>query len=232
MNVPYHLLVALLASTFCHHQCLAQTINLGACSEFAVMAGSTDVCSGAATCNVVNGYLGVSPGTSITGNWHTDSSYATKQVTSTKSIACATQGLAAWNHGKSLPTGKKLVSGEIGGKTFYHGVHNFPGTITISTASAIVYLDALGHPNSMFFFYTPTTLTTAANTKVLFKNGAQAKNVYWVLGTAATLGDHSVFGGTILAGSAITMGTGAQIYGRAIAQTAVTCATACTITKS
>ncbi len=69
----------------------AAQISLGACSEFAAMAGSTDTCSGAASSCLVNGYLGLSPGTSVTGNWK-----AGKQVGTAKSKACAKDGLSAW----------------------------------------------------------------------------------------------------------------------------------------
>lgn len=214
-----------------YNLCAAQTINLGECSEFAVMAGSTDVCSGSPSCIVMNGYLGVSPGTSITGHWHTDPHFSARQVTSSKSKACASNGLAALNHAKAL-AGKTLASGELSGKKFAKGVYKFAGALSIASANAKVILDGQGNSNAKFVFVAGSTLITAANTQIVLKNGAQAKNVYWVLGTALTMGAHSVIRGTVLAGSAITIGTGGKIYGRAIAQTAVTCATACSVTRS
>jgi len=173
--------------------------------------------------------FGIYPGTSITGNWHTDSKHAGKQVKSAKSNACAKNGLAALKQGAAL-SGKTLASGALAGKTFIPGVYKHTGAMTISSGK--VYLDARGKGNAKFFFHATTTLTTAAGTQIVLKNGAKPANVYWILGTAATLGANSIMRGTILAGSAITIGTGAKIYGRAIAQTAVTCATACTVTNS
>jgi hypothetical protein len=149
-------------------------------------------------------------------------------VTSAKSKACAKSGLAAWKQGASLQA-EKLASGALGGKTFTHGVYRFTGAMSISSESSKVYLDAKGTVHAKFIFHATTNLITAANSQIVLRNGARAENVYWVLGTAATLGSHSVLQGTILAGSAISIGTGAKIYGRAIAQTAVTCATACSV---
>lgn len=206
----------------------AQLIDLGACSTFAVMAGSTSTCAGTAPCDVLSGYLGVSPGTSITGNWVVDSSHSPAQKATSSSAACAAAGLAALTKGKAL-SGKTLASGEMSGKTFWPGVHNFPGALSISTAGSTVTLDGTGNINSKFYFYAASTLTTAANVQIFLKNGARPKNVFWVLGTAATLGANNYFKGTILAGSAITMGAGVHLNGRAIAQTAVTCSTGCRV---
>jgi hypothetical protein len=206
----------------------SQLIDLGECAEFAIMAGSTSTCAGAANCNVLNGYLGVSPGTSITGNWKLDSSYSSQQVGTSKSIGCAQAGLAALTQGKAL-SGKTLASGEMSGMTFYAGVHNFPGALSFGTANTKVTLDASGNNDAKFYFYAASTLTTAANTQLVLVNGAHPKNVYWVIGTAATLGANSWLKGSIIAGSAITLGTGAHLHGRAIAQTAVTCETACKV---
>ena len=194
------------------------------------MAGSAVSCAGTSACRATKGYLGISPGTSITGKWVTGKNYSKKQVRTTKSNACAKDGLAAWKKGRSL-SGKSLASGALGGKTFTPGVYRSSGALTISPASGKVYLDAKGNSNAKFIFYAKTTLTTAARTQIVLKNGARAANVYWILGTAATLGADSILRGTLLAGSAITIGSNGIIYGRAIAQTAVTCAKACTVSK-
>ena len=210
--------------------CAAQTIELGACSDFAVMAGSAVSCAGTSACRVMRGYLGISPGTSITGKWVVGRKFPRKQVKTTKSNACANDGLAAWKQGGSL-SGTSLASGELGGKTFTPGVYRYSGALTISPASGKVYLDAKGNRNAKFIFYATTTLTTAARTQIVLKNGASPANVYWILGTAATLGADSILKGTLIAGSAITIGSNGRIRGRAIAQTAVTCASACYVQK-
>jgi hypothetical protein len=118
---------------------------------------------------------------------------------------------------------------EIGGMTFIPGLYTYGSSINIALANPMVYLDAGGDPDAVFIFNAGSTLTTCANSKIVLLNGARIENVFWVLGTALTMGADSILVGNVLAGSAITIGTNGIIMGRAIAQTAVTCETACTI---
>jgi hypothetical protein len=80
-----------------------------------------------------------------------------------------------------------------------------------------VTLDAQGDPNAIFIFQVGSALTTAASTEVVLANGAQAKNVFWEVGSSATLGTYSLFEGTIMASASITLDTGATLQGRALA---------------
>ncbi len=79
-------------------------------------------------------------------------------------------------------------------------------------------LDAQGNPNAVFIFQAATTLDTAAASTVTFANGAQPCNVFWQVGSSATLGAASTFGGNILALASITVGAGVTISGRALAR--------------
>jgi hypothetical protein len=192
------------------------------------MAGSTATCAGAPDCTIVEGTLGVSPGTSITGNFD-----ANILPMDDANADCAKDGLAAWKAGRAM-SGTTMLA-EMRGLTFTSGVyvHGSAINVALSTGSSTkVYLDAEGVPNAQFVFNIGTTLTTSANSEVVLLNGARADNVFWVLGTALTLGADSILVGNVLAGSAITMGTNAKIFGRAIAQTAVTCETACIVDSS
>jgi hypothetical protein len=83
-------------------------------------------------------------------------------------------------------------------------------------------LDGQNLPYPVFLFQAGSTLVTAADTYFILKNGAKAENVFWALGTAATLGANSILEGSILAGTAITFGTQAALHGCALAQSAVT----------
>jgi hypothetical protein len=199
-------------------------IDLGECTDFALMAGSTATCAGANDCTMIGGFLGVSPGTAHTGNFVPASS----QQTTPGSVRCATDGLAALNSGKSKAGAVNMVA-EMGGLTFGPGVYTHGSAINIALASPVVTLDAGGNTDAVFIFVAGSTLTTCAGSKIVLKGGAKAENVYWVLGTALTMGADSILVGNVLAGSAITIGTNGKICGRAIAQTAVTCATACTV---
>jgi hypothetical protein len=79
-------------------------------------------------------------------------------------------------------------------------------------------LDGAGDASSVFIFVTDSTLTTASASTVSFINGAQACNVFWVVGSSATLGTGSVFAGTILARDSITVTKAVTVHGRALAR--------------
>jgi len=81
-------------------------------------------------------------------------------------------------------------------------------------------LDALGDADAVFIFQTASTLTTTAGRKVILAGGARPANVFWQVGTAATLGTTSVVAGTVMADQAITLGTGATVAGRVLVRIA------------
>jgi hypothetical protein len=81
-----------------------------------------------------------------------------------------------------------------------------------------VTLDALGDANAVFIFQIGSTLTTLGGTQVILAGGAQAKNVFWQVGSSATLGTTSIFEGTIMALTSITLDNGATLTGRALAR--------------
>jgi hypothetical protein len=128
-----------------------------------------------------------------------------------------------------MTSGKTLLA-EMGGMTFTPGTYTFGSSINIVATSPTVFLDAgdLG-ADAVFIFNAGTTLTTSADSEIVLLNDASKENVFWVLGSALTMGADSILVGNVLAGSAITIGTNGIIVGRAIAQTAVTCETACII---
>jgi hypothetical protein len=199
------------------------TLDMGACDDFALLARSTTTCAGSFDC-VIGGDLGVSPGTAITGP------FVGLYRSTPASSACAAAGLDALNSGIAR-AGEVAVNmaAEMGGETFKPGLHKFGSGLNIALANPNVYLDAEGNPDAVFIFYAGSTLVTCAHSKIVLLNNAQAKNVFWVLGSALTMGNDSILMGTVLAGSAITINTNGKLCGRAIAQTAITCETACTV---
>jgi cytoskeletal protein CcmA (bactofilin family) len=202
------------------------------CEDFALLAGSSATCAGVPSC-VINGFLGVSPGTSVTGFFHGDSSVNRGIVSAADSAACAIDGLAAWTAGRAMTSDSGVhTSAEIGGMTFKAGIHTFGSSINIVATSPTVTLDGDGDANAVFIFNAGSTLTTSAFSKIELVNGARKENVYWYLGSALTMGANSILVGNVYTGSAITIGTNGKIDGRAIAQTAVTCETACCIETS
>jgi len=83
-----------------------------------------------------------------------------------------------------------------------------------------VTLDAQGDPNAVFIFKMGSTLTTATSSQVILAGGAKAGNVFWQVGTSATLGVTSIFKGNVLAATSITINTGAAVEGRMFAGSA------------
>ncbi|MFO0749709.1 MAG: ice-binding family protein [Myxococcota bacterium] len=104
----------------------------------------------------------------------------------------------------------------LNNRTFTPGVYCYDSTAALTGA---LVLDGQGDPNAEFIFKVGSTLTTTAGSSVSFINGASACNAYWLVGTTATLGANSFFGGTLLAQSNIGAGKGANISGRALSRT-------------
>jgi hypothetical protein len=198
--------------------CLKAQITLGPTVDtFGVLAGSTVTNSGP---TVVLGNLGVSPGTAITGFAGIapgGPGLVSGTINSANGLAAQAQSelTAAFNAAAgAASTG--VASADLGGQTLFAGVYTNATSIGIT---GTLTLDAQGNPNAQFIFQMGSTLTTASSSTVLLINGAQASNVYWKVGSSATLGTTSTFAGNILAQASISLGTGAVLQGRALART-------------
>lgn len=122
---------------------------------------------------------------------------------------------AAYNSAAGLPGGATLP-GDLSGLTFTPGLYTNASSVLLSAGN--VTLDARGNANAVFIFQTGSTLTTIGSTQVVLAGSAQAKNVFWQVGSSATLGTSSIFMGTIMALQSITLNTGATLTGRALAR--------------
>jgi hypothetical protein len=189
----------------------ATAVDLGTNDDFAILAGSTVTNTGS---SVITGDLGLSPGTSVTG-FPPGTVSGTQHVTDAAAAQAQTDLTAAYNDAAGQ-TPVSTVPTELGGTTKTAGVYDSAaGTFGIT---GTLTLDAEGDPDAVFIFKTASTLITAGSSVVDLVNGAQACNVFWQVGSSATLGTNSTFAGNILALTSITLTTGADVDGRVLAR--------------
>lgn len=110
------------------------------------------------------------------------------------------------------------VSGDIGGMTLAPGIYKSTSTLLIQSGD--LTLDAQGDVNAGWIFQVASDFTTVggAGGNVILTGGAQAKNVYWQVGSSATIGDFTSFKGNVMALTSITMNSGATATGRMLAR--------------
>jgi len=187
-------------------------VGLGTANPFAVLAGSTVTNTGPST---INGNLGVSPGAAVTGF-----PPGTVNGTIDKANAVASQAQSDLTTAYNDAAGRTpalAVSADLGGQTLTPGVYKSDSSLGLT---GTLTLDAQGDPDAVFIFQAGSTLTTAGGVNLI--NGAQSCNVFWQVGSSATLGTppapSSVFRGTILALTSITLVTGVTVDGRALAR--------------
>jgi len=205
-----------LVATLAHPAATAavSAVNLGAASGFAVLAGSTITVAGAVDSTTIHGDIGLYSGTSITGleNVVLDGvNHAQDGVTQLAKNDLVT----AYNDAAGRPSGPDLGDGYVLIGTLTSGVYNSSGSFAIS---GNLTLDAGNDPSAVWIFQAGSTLTTATSSKIILTRGAQASNVFWQVGSSATLGSGSDFSGSILALTSIGLGTGATVDGRVLAR--------------
>ncbi len=193
-------------------------VVLGTAGDFAVLAGSTVTNTGSSV--ISGGHVGVSPGTSITGfPPATVNGPYTLHPADAVSVAAQNDLTTAYNTVAGLMSTMGLTGQDLGGLTLTPGVYTFS---TSAQLTGKLTLDAQGDPNAQFVFQIGSTLTTASNSSVVTINGGSIAggNVFWQVGSSATLGTGTAFEGHILAMDSITLTTGAtMLNGSALART-------------
>lgn len=187
-------------------------VDLGTAINYAVLGGSTVTDTGVTT---LNGNLGVSPGLFIPGlgdikvNGTTYIGAAAEQAQSDLTVA--------YNNLAGLPANFDLSGQDLGKLApLLPGVYKFTSSAQLT---GTLVLDAQNDVNAQFIFQIGSALTTASNSAVQVINGGDGSDVFWQIGSSATLGTGTLFNGSILALTSITMNTGSQIgCGRALAQ--------------
>ena len=194
---------------------LAQTApTLGTAQSFAVLGGSTVTNTGP---TIITGNLGVSPGTAVTG--FPPGTVAGGTIHAADAVAAQAQADGATAYGELASQACNTTYGvpkDLGGLTLVPGVYCFSSSAGLT---GTLTLNAGGNANAVWVFKVSSTLITASDASVSLINGAQQCNVFWQVGSSATLGTGTQFVGNVLALASITLTTDATLSGRALAQT-------------
>lgn len=202
---------------------IVPTVQLGTAESFAVLAGSTVTNTGASRLHEDLGLWDapVETGVAVTGfgpgagdgqlvppaEFHIDDAVAEQAQADLT---------AAYVDAANRPGATSTGTADLGGLELQGGVYDVPGGAIELTGT--LTLDGAGNADSVFIFQADSTLITASSSTVKLINGAQACNVFWQVGSSATLGETSVFVGNILALTSITVNNGVTVDGRALAR--------------
>ena len=189
----------------------AAPVDLATAAAFVVLGGQTVTNTGT---SVLNGDLGVSPGTALPGFGTAvvnGATHANDAVAAQAQLDLTT----AYDIAAGLPATQDLSGTDLGNRTLKTGVYRFSSSAGLTNT---LVLDAENNPDAQFVFQIGSSLTTASASRVTLINGASPCNVFWKVTSSATLGSFSSFKGNVLALTSITMTTGATLTGRALAR--------------
>jgi Ice-binding-like/PEP-CTERM motif len=183
----------------------ANSVNLGTAGSFGVLAGTTVTNTGT---SVITGNVGVWPGTAITGFPPGIVVGGTLHAGDAVAHTAQNDLRTAYDTAAGLTPTAVLTGQDLGGMTLTPGVYFFSSSAQLT---GTLTLNDLGNPNALFVFQIGSTLTTASGSAVVFTSSLTDNNVFWQVGSSATLGTTTAFAGNILALTSIALNTGASI---------------------
>jgi hypothetical protein len=189
----------------------ASAVGLGTAGGFAVLAATTITNTGPTT---ITGNVGLHPGSAVTG-FASVTLHGAQHVADGVALKAKNDLVTAYKDAAGR-TPVTTVATELGGKSLKAGVYD--STAGTFGVTGTLTLDAQGNSQAVFIFQTASTLITAPGSSVALINGASACNVFWKVGSSATLDTTTKFKGTIMALTSISLKTGATLQGRALAR--------------
>ena len=200
-------------------------VGLGTAGNFAVLAGSAVTNTGP---SVISGSIGLAPGSAVSGFPPGIVLNGTTQVANGVALQAKNDLVTAYNDAAGRSS-TATVAADLAGETLTPGVYTSASSLGLSGQ---LTLDAQGNPNAVFIFQAGSSLIVGSGSQVNLIGGAQACDVYWQVGSSATIGTSSAFVGNILALTSITMTTGATLQGSALARNGAVTLDTNTITRA
>jgi hypothetical protein len=201
-------------------------VLLGTTNAFAVLGGSTITNTGP---TVINGDLGLHPGTAVTG-FPPGTVNGAMHLTDAVAAQAKSDLVTAYNDAAGRPL-TATTPPDVGGQRYVAGVYR-TGSVPSLGLTGNLTLDAQGDPRAVFIFQVESTLVTATDSSVSLINGAQACNVFWKVGSSATLGTRTAFVGNVMALTSISVNDGVTVNGRLMARNGAATFINDTITRS
>jgi hypothetical protein len=190
----------------------AQTpVNLATVAPFVVLGGQAVTNTGP---SVLNGDLGVSPGTSLVGFGLPAVVNGATHASDAVALQAQSDLTTAYDVAAAQPSAD-MTGLDLGNQILNAGAYSYTSDAQLTGA---LTLDAEGDPNAQFVFKVASALTTASASSVLLINGASPCNVYWQIGSSATLGSTTAFKGNLMALSSISLNNAATVQGRMLAR--------------
>jgi LPXTG-motif cell wall-anchored protein len=195
---------------------IVPTVNLASAANYSVLGGQTVTNTGP---SILGQSLGLDPGSDVVGfPPGTVLAPGTIEAANPVTLVAKNDLTAAYTDAANRPVEFTQTNPDLVGQTLAPGVYAASAKAPLSLSGQLV-LDGQGNANAVFIFQTDSTLITGSGSTIELINGASECNIFWQVGSSATLATGSVFVGNIMAATSVSVQTGVLVHGRALAQT-------------